>query len=163
MSYTPIFTFNGGANPPIDYPRIMVSDTQEFGPDGTTPVYIFSDQEIAAMTRIVALQFQSAQFYSPPAGLNLPTTPVNYLRVAAGLCDAMVCNAARLSAFARILDVTLAPGKAAEFLMAQANAYREADDNSGAFFIVEQVNNPWNLYQRYWNQIQRQQGMSFGS
>lgn len=159
MSYVPIFTYNGGANPPIDYPRLMVSDTKEFAEDGTTPIYIFSDQEIQAMTQIVRLQFQSSQFYSPPAGRFLPNVPVPWLRIAAALIDAMVVSNAKLAAIVRILDVELDPSKAAQWLREQAKAYREADDNSGSFFIIEQVNNGWALSQRYWNQVQRQQGV----
>lgn len=161
MSYVPIFTYSGGANPPIDYPRLMVSDTQEFLPDGVTSGYVFSDQEIAAMTVIQQLQFQSAQYYSPPAGSNLPTSPVPYLRIAAGLIDCMATNKAKLSSIKRILDVQLDSADAAKWLMAQAKAYRDADDNSGSFMIIEQVQNDWSLAQRYWNQVQRQQGGSF--
>lgn len=161
MAYSPIFTYTGGENPPIDYPRLMISDTTEFAKDGTTPIYVFSDQEIAAMTQIQLLQFQSSQFFSPPAGLNLPSYPVPYLRIAAGLLDAMVANKAKLASVRRILDVELDPSKAAQWLKEQAQAYRDADDNSGSFFIIEQVNNDWSLYQRYWSQVQRQQGVGF--
>jgi hypothetical protein len=161
LAYTPIFTYNGGANPPIDWPRLMVADTQEFDPDGITPGYVFSDQEIMAMTQIVMMQFQSAQFYSPPAGLNLPVTPVPWLRIAAGLLDCMVANKAKLASIKKILDVQLDSSDAAKFLAAQAKAYRDADDNAGAFMVIEQVNNDWSLYRRYWNQVQRQQGIGF--
>jgi hypothetical protein len=161
MSYTPTFTYNGGANPNPDWLRLMVSDTQQFGPDGVTPIYVFSDQEINSMILICQAQFQSSQFYSPPSGLILPSAPIPWLRVAAGLLDCMVANSAKLSAIASILDVKLAPGKAAEWLKQQAQAYRDADDNSGSFFIVEQVNNVWSLEQRYWKQVQRQQGLGY--
>jgi len=162
MAYIPIFTYNGGENPAIDYPRLMISDTQEFAADGTTPAYVFSDQEIEAMTRIVALQFQSAQYFSPPAGRYLPNSPVSYLRIAAGLLDAMAANKAKLAGVIQILDVKLDPAKAAEWLRDLAKEYRQVDDESGAFFIIEQVNNGWTLEQRYWNQIQRQQGAPLG-
>ena len=38
----------------------------------------------------------------------------------------------------------------------QAEAYREIDDNSGAIFIIEQVNDQFSFYDRFWKQIQRQ-------
>lgn len=161
MSYTPTFSYSGGANPPIDYPRLMVSDTVEFAADGTTPIYVFSDQEITAITNMLAGIFQSAQFYSPPAGQTLPSSPVSYFRIAASLLDCIVANKAKLSSIRKILDVELDPSKAAQFLRDQATAYRDMDDNSGAFFIIEQVNNDWSLYQRYWNQAARQQGVGF--
>ena len=64
-------------NPPIDYIRGLVSDTVEFAPDGVTPVYIFSDQEIQMFTAMQsqALGWQSTQYYSPPAGAFLPSAP----------------------------------------------------------------------------------------
>ncbi len=155
MSYEAVFTYSGGANPAVDYPRMLISDTQEFALDGTTVIYTFSDQEIAAATTLVTLQFQSAQFYSPTNGANLPSTPVPYLRIAAMLLDSMAANKAKLSSIKRILDVDLDPSMAAKFLREQAAAYREADDNAGAFSIIEQACNPWALRQRWENQLQR--------
>ena len=159
-NYTGTFTYTGGANPPIDYPRLLISDTVQYAPDGITPVYVFSDEEIGAMTTIVTLPFQSAQFYSPPAGRTLPQSPTTYLRIAAGLLDCMAANKSKLASVKRILDVELDPASAAKWLRQMAQEYRDADDNSGAFMIIEQVNNDWTLTQRYWNQVQRQQGVS---
>lgn len=155
------FSYQFGANPAIDWPRLMISDTVQFASDGVTPIYVFADQEIAAITLIVQAQFQSAQFYSPPSGQNLPTQPVPWLRVAAALLDCIAANKAKLASITRILDVSLDPSKAAKLLMDQAKAYRDADDNSGAFFVIEQVSNEWALYDRYWKQVQRQQGVPF--
>lgn len=163
MAYVPIFTYDPNGNLLIFYVRLLISDTVEFAPDGTTPIFVFSDQEIMGMSQIVSMQFQSAQFYTPPAGRNLPSRPVNYLRIAAQLIDSMATNAAKLAAITRILDVTLDPAKAAQWLREQAQQYRDTDDNSGSFMIIEQVNNQWALSQRYWNQIQRQQGQGFSS
>lgn len=154
------FSYQFGANPPIDYPRLMISDTQQYNADGTQ-AYVFADSEITAITNIVTLGYQSGMFYSPPAGANQPTYPVPYLRIAAALLDCMASNKAKLASIARILDVELDAGKAADFLMKQAQAYRDADDNSGSFMVIEQVNNDWSLLQRYWNQVQRQQGVNF--
>ena len=146
------FSYQFGANPPIDYLRIMISDTQEYLPDGVTPGYVFADQEIQAITQVVASPFQSAQFYSPPQG--------QYL-IAASLLDCMAANKAKLASIKRILDVQLDSSDAAKFLQAQAKAYRDLDDSSGAFFVIEQVNNEWSLYSRYWAQVQRQQGVPY--
>jgi hypothetical protein len=156
------FTYQFGANPPIDYPRLMISDTSEYLPDGVTPGYVFADQEIQAITQVVASPFQSAQFYTPPQGQYLPQGVVMpWYRIAAALLDCMAANKAKLASIKRILDVQLDSSDAAKFLQTQAKAYRDLDDNSGAFFVIEQVNNEATLYQRYWSQVQRQQGVPF--
>jgi hypothetical protein len=159
----PTFSYQYGANPLIDVPRLMISDTQQYGPNGTQG-NVFWDEEITMIeTFVVPGQFQSAQFYSPPLGQNLPNTGgIPWLRIAAYLLDAMASNASKLAMITRILDVELSPDRAAKFLMAQAKSYRDTDDNAGAFFIIEQVNNDWSLISRYWKQVQRQQGIPFG-
>ncbi len=68
----------------------------------------------------------------------------------------MAANKSKLSSIKRILDVELDPSKAAQWLRDLAKEYREVDDNSGAFMIIEQVNNEWSLIQRYWNEAARQ-------
>ena len=156
------FSYQFGANPPIDYPRLMISDTNQFLPDGVTPGYVFADQEILAITQVVASTFQSSQYYSPPQGQFLPQGVVMpWYRIAAALLDCMAANKAKLSSIKRILDVQLDSSDAAKFLQAQAKEYRDLDDNSGAFVIIEQVNNEATLYQRYWNQVARQQGIPY--
>jgi hypothetical protein len=156
------FTYQYGANPPIDYPRLMISDTQQFLPDGTTLGYVFADQEIQAITQVVASPFQSAQFYTPPQGQYLPQGVVMpWYRIAAALLDCMAANKAKLASIKRILDVQLDSADAARWLQEQAKQYREIDDNSGAFFVIEQVQNDWALVNRYWAQVQRQQGVSY--
>ena len=156
------FSYQFGANPPIDYPRIMISDTQQFLPDGVTPGYVFADQEIQAITQVVFSTFQSAQFYSPPQGQYLPQGVVMpWKRIAAQLLDCMASNKAKLASIKRILDIQLDSSDAAKWLQAQAKAYRDDDDNCGGFFIIEQVANEWALSQRYWNQVARQQGIPY--
>jgi hypothetical protein len=156
------FTYQGGQNPPIDYPRLMISDTNQFLPDGVTPGYVFADQEILAIEQVVFSPFQSAQFYTPPAGQFLPQGVVMpWYRIAAALLDCMASNKAKLASIKRILDVQLDSSDAAKWLQAQAKSYRDVDDNSGAIFIIEQVNNEWSLASRYWAQIARQQGIPF--
>lgn len=151
-------------NPPIDYPRLLCSDTQEFKPDGFTPAWIFSDQEILATEQIVITPFQSGQFYSTPSGpigggtlgTSLPQQPIPYYRVAAILLTALGSNSARLASVTKLLDVSLDPAKAAKALLDQAKAYFDMDDNSGSFMIIEQVNNDWSFRDRFWKQWQRQ-------
>lgn len=164
MSYTPIFTYNGGANPIPDYVRLLISDTQQFAADGVTPIYVFSDQEISAMCSIVQGQFQSGMFFSTPGGppgggamgSYLPSPPVPYYRVAGMLLNALAANKSRLSSVTQLLDVKLDPSKAAVSLQKQAQAYFDADDNSGAFVVIEQVNNDWSFRDRFWKQWQRE-------
>ena len=156
------FSYNYGSNPPIDYPRLMISDTQEYLPDGVTPGYVFADQEIMAAVQIESSTFQSAQFYTPPQVQYLPQGVIMpWYRIAAALLDCMVVNKAKLASIKAILDVKLDSSDAANWLKQQAAAYRDADDNSGAIFIIEQVNNEWSLASRYWAQVQRQQGVNF--
>ncbi len=146
-------------NPPIDYVRGLIADTQEFAADGTTPVFIFSDTEINMFTQMQqAFAFQSSMFYSPPAGQTLPSAPSNYLRTAATMLRAIASNKARLSSIQQLLDVKLDPSKAATALNDQAKAYLDMDDNSGAFAIIEQCNDYFSFRDRFWKQVQRQSG-----
>jgi hypothetical protein len=143
-------------NPPIDYPRLLISDTQEFAANGTTPIYIFEDAEIQAAALINSSVFQSAQVYSGPGGRNIPTSPVNYLRTAALLLDSLAANRSRLASIKQVLDIKLDPAVAAKNLKDQAQAYRDADDNSGAFMVIEQINNQFSFADRWWKEYQRQ-------
>lgn len=145
-------------NPPIDYVRVLVADTNEFNADGQQ-AYIFSDQEIQMLTQINASTFQSSMFYSGPAGQFVPPSPPDYYRIAALALDSIASNKARLSSIQQLLDVKLDPSKAAAALQAQAQAYRDVSDNAGAFAIIEQVNDYWSFADRFWKQVQRQQGV----
>lgn len=142
------FTYQLGANPSIDYPRLLMSDTQSVN-------HIFEDEEINALTTIVSLQFQSAQFYSGAQGKNLPTSPVSYLRVAALGLDSLAANKARLASIKQLLDVRLDSSDAAIQLRATAAEYRQVDDDSGAFMIIEQVNDAFSFRDRFWKSVQR--------
>ena len=142
------FTYGNGSNPPIDYPRLLIADTVAPG--------IFSDEEITAFANIASTVWQSAQFYSGFAGVaTLPTSPVNYLRTAAYALDSLAANQSRLAAVQQLLDVKLSPDKAAAALRAQAKAYRDADDDSMAFVIIEQVHDNQTFKERFWKQVQR--------
>ena len=146
-----MFTYNYGANPPIDYPRLLISDTVEAN-------HIFEDSEITMAYSIETGTFQSSMFYSYPSGNSLPTQPIPYRRIAALLLDSIAANKSRLASVMALLDVKLAPEKAAQELRAQAKALRDTDDNDGAFFIIEQVHDVFSFRQRFWSQVQRQQG-----
>ncbi len=154
------FSYNYGSNPPIDYPRLLISDTQQFEADGTTRAYVFEDSEIQAATTIETSVWQSGMFYSGSGGLTtLPNQSViPWRRIAATLLDSLAANAARLSAVTQLLDVKLSPKEAALALREQAQALRDADDNSGSFAIAEQVGNQFTFRDRFWKQIQRQWG-----
>jgi hypothetical protein len=156
-NFTGTFSYQGGANPAIDYPRMLVSDTLQFGPDGTTPIFAFWDEEIQAATQIEMAVWQSGQFWSGASGV----TPLNnssvmpWRRIAATLIDCLASNQARLNYISKQLDTSMNPG-AVKDMQAQAAALREADDNSGAFVIIEQVNDWWSFVDRYWKTIARE-------
>ena len=152
------FTYQFGANPPIDYPRLLVSDTIQLDPATGQRVYAFEDSEISAAAAIEMAVWRSPQFFTPPAGqATQPTVPTPWRRIAATLLDALAASQARQQIIAKLLDVTINPKASAE-MRAQAAALREADDNSGAFVIIEQVNDVFSFRDRFWKQVQRQQG-----
>lgn len=154
------FTYQYGLNPQIDYPRMLGADAIEFIPGTTTPAYTFQDSEIVAMGNIVSGVWMSSQFWTPPSGQpTLPTSPVNYLRIAALMLDAKAANASQLSSIIQMLDVKLSPDKAAKALREQAEQYRKVDDESGAFVIIEQVTTDWSFRDRFWSQWQRTASM----
>jgi hypothetical protein len=148
-----MFTYNScdGTNNTIDFVRLLISDTQEVN-------HIFEDSEILGAYQIQMAQFQSAQFFSPPLGQNLPANPVSYLRVSALLLDSLAANKARLASIKQLLDVRLDSSDASIQLRATAAEYRDVEDNSGAFMIIEQVNDEWSFRDRFWKQVQRQSG-----
>ncbi len=147
------FTYQAcdGSQDNIDFVRLLCSDTQPVN-------HIFEDTEILGAYRIQQAQFQSGQFYSGPAGKNLPATPVSYLRVAALLLDALAANKARLASIKQLLDVRLDSSDASIQLRETAKQYRDVDDNSGAFVIIEQVNDWASFRDRFWKTVQRQSG-----
>ncbi len=153
-----MFTYQFGANPPIDYPRLLISDTKQFGKDGTTPIYIFEDSEIDMFTALQTTVFQSSMFYNAPAGRFIPGQPVSYLRIAALALDSIAANKSRLASITELLDVKLSPDKAAKALRDQAAEYRQVDDDSAAFAIIEQVNDDASFRDRWWKTVQRQAG-----
>ena len=143
------FTYDFDTEPAISYVRLLISDTDSQN-------FVFADAEVNAAITIQGGTFQSAQFYSPPAGANVPASAVSYLRVAALLLDAMATNSSQLAMFTRILDVEMKPAEGAKMLREQAAQYRTTDDESGAFMIIEQCSTSFAYRQRWWNQAQRQ-------
>ena len=158
MAFVGTFTYQGGKNPAVDFPRILCADTIQFGANGTTPIFAFWDEEIAAATAIENAVWQSSMFYTQGRGNpNLPNTPTPWRRIAATLIDSLASNQARLSLISQQLDTKLNAG-AVKDMMAQAAALRLAEDNSGAFAIVEQCTTSFSFVDRYWKSVQRQWG-----
>lgn len=151
------FSYGAGTNPPIDYPRLLISDTQQFAADGVTRLYVFEDSEILAAATITAGIWQSSQFFSGVDGVaSLPSSPSNYLRTAATLLYSLAANNARLAAIKQILDVRVDATDAADQMRKTAQSYLDLDDNSGAFAIIEMVNSDFSFRDRFWKQVQRQ-------
>ncbi len=145
------FSYQFGANPPIDYVRFLIPDTVDEN-------HIFEDSEIVMATTMQSLQWQSGMLYSGVAGVStLPTPPVSYRRIAALMIDSLANDRARLASVKRILDVELDPATASKMLRDGAQCLRDEDD-AGAFVIIEQVQTgaPWSFRDRWWAQIQRQ-------
>lgn len=148
------FSYQLGANPQIDIPRLLISDTQSTN-------HVFEDQEILMFYVVQQSMFQSSMQYAGTSGQNLPSNPVSYLRVAALALDSLAANKSRLASVTELLDVKLSVDKAADQLRKQAAEYRDIEDNAGAFAIIEQTPTVWAFADRYWKGVQRQQGIGF--
>lgn len=145
-------------NPQIDYIRGLVFDTQQFNAAGA-PIFIWNDEEILMYEQLQTQTFQSGQFYSFTGGRFVPPVPIDYYRVAGVMLMALAANKAKLASVQQLLDVKLDASKAAAALNDQGQAYLDLSDNSGAFAIIEQVNDYWSFSDRFWKQVQRQQGV----
>ena len=159
MGLTTPFTYNPQNPTDADIVRQLIPDTT----NTLQQPAIFNDYEINNLFTIQARVFQSSMFYSPPAGRNIPMSPVSLLRVAAIGIDIIASNSAQLALITKLLDVNLNPAAAAKILTDRADKYRQIDDESGAFAIIEQVNTTWAFYDRYFKQIQRQTGGGGGA
>lgn len=147
------YDFNNGRN--IAVIRLLISDTIN---TDANPA-IFSDTEINAFYFINSTVWQSSMLWSGTAGVStLPTPPTTYYRVAALALDTLANNKSRLAGAIELLDVKLDLGSAAKALHDQAQCFREIDDNSGAFAIVEQTNTVFSFRDRFWKEWQRQIG-----
>lgn len=139
------FSYNMGANPQIDGPRLLIADT-----DSTHA--IFQDEEI-----IFAYQVDSVAFFpavqSGVAGLTVGTP--SFRRAAATLLDALAANKARLAGTLKVLDIQIGLDTAAKALQAQAQILRDIEMNSGAFAIAELYLDQFTGRQRIWKQLLR--------
>jgi len=150
MSFS--YHFCDGTNDQVDFVRLLCSDTADLN-------HVFEDTEILGAYRIQQNVFQSSQFYSGTGGqTTLASSPVSYLRVAALLLDALAANKARLASIKQLLDVRLDSSDASIQLRETAATYRQTDDDSGAFAIIEQVNDGWSFKDRWWKTFQRMSG-----
>jgi hypothetical protein len=144
------FTYVPGT--PIFYVRLLIPDTNSLSP-------VFQDEEITGFMQINQMTWQSSMFSSYYCGaVQLPQTPSNFLRAAALALNVLAANQARLAAVTGLLDVKLNGAAAAAALKAQAQAYLDMDDNSGAFAIYEQVTTVWSFRDRWLAMLQRQTG-----
>jgi hypothetical protein len=145
------FSYNYGSNPTIDYPRLLIADTVEFAPNGTTPVYIFDDREILAMYNIGAVSV-----IGPSGGgqVNVVSNP-SPRYVAANLLLSLAGNKARLANALKVLDIQVNTQGAAQELRAIAETWLEMEWNSGDVAIVEQVVDQFSARERLWKQMVR--------
>lgn len=139
------FSYGAGANPTIDYVRLLVADTAAVG-------YIFEDSEIMAAYQIDAVAV---------IGQGNSTTFTSYgtasaRRAAATLLDALAANKARLGNALKVLDIQIDTKSAAADLRAQARLLREVEMESGTFAIAEMINEPFGARERWWKQAMRQ-------
>jgi hypothetical protein len=74
------------------------------------------------------------------------------------LLDALASMKARLS-ITGLLDAKADFQAASKQLHAQAEAWRQVEDNAGAFVIIESAQTSWGFLDRFWRQVQRQTGV----
>jgi len=156
LAFAMSFSYGAGSNPAIDYPRMLISDTTQNDANGLR-VYAFEDSEILAAYQIEGFVWQSSMTYSGVGGVNQfqPPPVAPYRRVAATLLDCLSANYARICVVSGILDVKINAAASAD-MRAQAAAFRQVDDESGAFVIIEQVNDWPSFRDRWWKTVQRQ-------
>lgn len=147
----PSYTYAYGANPPIDFPRLLVSDTDV----ANNP--IFADEEIMAASSICSMACAVYPAWGA-AGFSQQFGSASPRQVAATLLDSLAANTARLAAMLKVLDVQMDSSKAASALMAQAAALRAADENSSGFAIAEQVLDKFTAVERTWKMMLRTYG-----
>lgn len=152
MAATTPFTYNPADPTDADLIRQLIPDTVNTDDQPA----IFNDYEIANLFTIQRRVAQSSMFFSGPAYRNLPYSPVSLLRVAAIGIDIVANSTALLQQISKLLDVSIRT--AAKDLGDRAQKYRDIDDDSGAFAIIEQCCTMWAFNQRVWSQIQRMQG-----
>ena len=74
------------------------------------------------------------------------------------MLNSLAANTARLSGILQILDVKLSMKDATAALQKQAQAWLDLDDNTGAFCVIEQVQqgDDASFKDRFWREVQRQ-------
>lgn len=140
-----MFTYDFTNAPTLSSVRLLIADTDAANP-------IFSDEEVNQ-----ALYLESSQAIYASGGGGVVNVPQVYspYRAAALLLDAIAANKSRLAAIAQLLDVKLAPEKAAQALRDQAKGYREVEANAGHFAISEMQNDPFSARERVVKQFLR--------
>ena len=147
------FTYDFQTAPAIATVRLLVGDTDILKP-------IFNDDEINRFLYLNSSQAIYISSMAAPSGSvgPVPVQVYSFYRAAADALDSMAATGAYLSSVESILDVKLNPGAAAKALHAQADAWREREDNSGSFAIAEMVNNQFQARERVWKQFLRLEG-----
>lgn len=138
------FTYD--LNTPQGQCRLLIPDTDSANP-------LFSDAEINA-----AFQIDSFGIWPMVTGPGLPSTIVSSCsprRAAATLIDSLAGNAGRLASALKVLDIDINTQTAAKDLRAYAKSLRDTEASSGAFAIVEVVNNEFSSRERAWKQLLR--------
>ncbi len=135
----------------MDYPRLLVSDTNQFKKDGITRAYIFEDSEILAVGQMVK------PFAITGKGTFTPATASPRM-VAATLLESLASNKARLGGALAVLDIKTDLSKASAELREVAKQMRDAENNDGSFAITEIGWNEPARRERLWAQIERLAG-----
>jgi hypothetical protein len=139
------FSYNMGANPVIDYPRLIIADT-----DSTHA--IFQDEEIMSAYNIDSMVMFIPVGQGSPVQVN---TAPSARRAAATLLDSLASNKARLASALMVLDIKIDSTKAAKELRDSAKALRDTEADSGNFAITEMVQTQWAARERVWKQLLR--------
>ena len=138
------FTYPSG-NSVFDTTRLLIPDTDPAAP-------IFTDAEINLF-----LQAESSQslYVSPQANATAYPTSSTYIPqiyspfLAAALAlSSLAGMKARLAGILQLLDVKMDLGKASDALRAQAQDYRQREEDRGNFAIAEQVVNEFTCRER---------------
>jgi len=143
-----MFTYDFSNSPRLANVRLLIGDTVGDG-------HIWEDEEIYAAYAIQSSAWQSSMLYSNGSGATLPSVPASPYRVAALLLDSLASNKARLGAIRQMLGTTFDFAVVAKTLHEQAAAWREVEDNCGAFAIIEQTHTTFAFRDRYFKEIQR--------
>lgn len=142
------FSYDFDAYPQIANVRLLVGDT-----DAAKPIW--SDAEVNA-----ALQAESSQNVTVGLSGYCPAVPVKmvypYRRAAAWLLNGLAANRSRLATVVQILDVRLAPDKAAASLRDQAQALIDQEANAGYFAVAEMVVDQFSMRERLYAMALRQ-------